>query len=58
MGVLHDLALLNLAILLEEAGDLSLGKFGVDTGDKEVRTGIDGTILVSAAILLPRRAGD
>ena len=55
MGVLHDLALLNLAILLEEAGDLSLGKLGVDTSDEEVGAGVDRTIFIPATILLSRR---
>ena len=55
VGVLHDLALLNLAILLEEAGDLSLGKLGVDTSDEEVGAGVDRTIFIPATILLSRR---
>jgi hypothetical protein len=44
--VAHDLALLNLAILFEHLGDLSLGQARVDSGDEEVGAGVDGTIIV------------
>lgn len=46
MRVLHDLALLDLTILLKEAGDLGLLQARVDAGDEEVRSGVDGTRVV------------
>lgn len=52
VGVLHDLALLDLAILLEEAGDLSLLETGVDAGDEEVGAGVDGTIVILVVVVV------
>jgi len=46
VGVLHDLALLYLSVLLKQTRDLILFKTRVDTGDKEVRAGVDGTIVI------------
>lgn len=47
VGVLHDLALLNLAVLLEETGNLSLLESGVDASNEEVGAGVPGTILLT-----------
>lgn len=52
VGVLHDLALLDLAILLEEAGDLGLLETGVDAGDEEVGAGVDGTIVILVVVVV------
>ena len=52
MGVLHDLALLNVTILLEEAGDLLLAQAGVNASDEEVGAGVDGTIIVLGATMM------
>jgi hypothetical protein len=55
VGVKHDLALLDLTVLLEQASDLGLGKTGVDTGDEKVGSGVDGAIILgrrSAAVVL------
>lgn len=52
MGVLHDLAFLDLAVFLEKAGDFGLREAGVNSGDEEVGTRVNGTIFVLAAILL------
>lgn len=55
MGVKHDLALLDLTVLLEQAGDLGLGKTGVDAGDEKVGSGVDGAIILgrgSSAVVL------
>jgi hypothetical protein len=44
--VKHDLAFLNLTILLEEAGNLGLREARVNASDEKVRTRIDGTIVL------------
>jgi hypothetical protein len=49
VGVLHDLALLDLAVFLKEAGDLGLLQARVDAGDEEVGTGVGGTVLILVA---------
>jgi hypothetical protein len=52
VGVLHDLALLDLAVLLEEAGDLRLLQARVDAGDEEVGAGVDRALVVLAAAVI------
>lgn len=52
MGILHDLALLDLAVFLEEAGDFRLGEAGMNSGNEEVGTRVNGAIFVLAAILV------
>ena len=47
--VKHDLALLNLTVLLEKTSDLSLGETWVDTSNKQVRSWVGGTIVWAAA---------
>lgn len=44
--VSHDLALLNLTILFKHLGDLSLRQTRMDTSDKEVGAGVNGTIVI------------
>lgn len=46
MGIAHDLALLDLSVLLEHLGDLALGKVGVDASDEEVGAWVHGTIII------------
>ena len=46
VGVLHDLALLNLAILLKKARNLCLGESGVNASDEEVGARVDGSIVI------------
>lgn len=48
VGVTHDLTLLNLAILLEEARDFRLGQARVDASDKKVGARVDGAIVITA----------
>ena len=48
VGVTHDLALLDLAVLLKEARNLLLGQTGMNAGDEQVRSGVDGTIIITA----------
>lgn len=48
MGVAHDLALLNLTVFLEKAGDLRFGQTRVNTSDEEVRARVDRTIVITA----------
>ena len=54
MGIKHDLALLNLTILFEQASDFSLRETWVNAGDEQVRAWIDSTITLGrwAAIIL------
>ena len=55
--VAHDLALLDLAILLEETVDFGLSQFGMNAGDEQVRTGVHGTIVaVFRTAVIPRGA--
>jgi hypothetical protein len=42
----HDLALLDLTILLEQASDLGLGETWVDAGDEQVRSRVHGAIVL------------
>lgn len=49
VGVAHDLALLDLAVLLEHARHLGLGQTGVDTGHEEVRAGVNCTVIIDIA---------
>lgn len=44
--VKHDLAFLNLTILLEKASNFSLRETRVDTSDEKVRARIDSTIIL------------
>jgi hypothetical protein len=50
--VFHDLALLDFTILLEQTGHLSLVETGMDSGDEEVGSRVNGTIFVFAIIFL------
>jgi hypothetical protein len=56
VGIAHDLALLDLAVLLEEASDLLLSQLGVDARDEEVGTGIGSSILIAILTTLGSRA--
>lgn len=56
--VLHDLAFLNLSIFLEEAGHFGLGEPGMNTGDEEVGTRVNGSVFILAAIVLLRATND
>jgi hypothetical protein len=51
VGILHDLALLDLTVLLKEARNLCLLEARVDTGDEEVGTRVDGTIVIILGLL-------
>ena len=44
--VKHDLALLNITILLEETSDLLLGKTWVDAGNENVGTRVNSTVVL------------
>lgn len=47
VGIAHNLALLDLTVLLEEARNLSLGQLRVDTSDEKVGSRVDGTIITT-----------
>jgi hypothetical protein len=46
VGVKHDLALLNITVFLEEAGNFLLGQTWVDTSDEKVGARVDCTIIL------------
>lgn len=52
--VAHDVALLDIAVFLEQTGDLLLGQAGVDASDEEVGSGVDGFIIATVARLWRR----
>jgi hypothetical protein len=52
VGVPHDLAFLNLAILLEEALDLGLLDARVDAGDEKVRARVHALVVLVAIVVL------
>ena len=59
VGIAHDLALFDLAVLFKEARNLRLGQSRVDTGDEKVGAWVDGSIIVSAAhVVLGAATGD
>jgi hypothetical protein len=45
VGIEHDLALLDIAILLKETSNLLLRETRVDTSHEEVRSRVDGSII-------------
>jgi hypothetical protein len=58
VGIKHDLALLNVAVLLEKTGDLLLRETRVDTSHEEVGSGVHGSIIRGrATVVLGRAAG-
>jgi hypothetical protein len=56
VGVKHDLALLNITVLLKETGDLLLRETRVDAGHEEVGSGVDGSIIGGRATVVLGRA--
>jgi hypothetical protein len=42
----HDRAVLDIAVLLEQTGNIGLGQTRVDTSDEKVRAGVDGTFFI------------
>lgn len=46
MGIGHDGAVVDIAVLLEKTGDIGLGQTRMDTGDEEVGTGVDRAFIV------------
>jgi hypothetical protein len=46
MGVKHDLAFLDVTILLEEAGHLCLGQAWVNTRHEKVGAWVDSTVIL------------
>lgn len=55
--VAHDVALLNLAILLEQAADFFLRQARVDASHEEVRARVAAVVIVTAARVWGRAAG-
>jgi hypothetical protein len=52
VGIAHDLAFLDLAVFLEQPGDLSLSEFRVNAGHEEIRARIDSAVVVFSAVLI------
>jgi len=58
MGIKHDLALLNIAVFLEETGNFNFSETRMDTGDEEVGAWVDSTIILRwTTIVLGRTTG-
>lgn len=51
MWVTHDVALLDLSILLEQTGDFILAQAWVDAGDEEVGARVSGLVVVAVVAL-------
>lgn len=47
--ITHNVALLHVAVLLEELADLLLVETRVDAGDEQIRSRVDGLVVVAAA---------
>jgi len=52
--VAHDIALLDVAILLEQTSDLVLSKARMDSGDEEVRAGVARVVVLTLLARLRR----
>jgi hypothetical protein len=50
MGIAHDVALLDLTVLLEETRDLFLRERGVDARDEEVGARVDAVVFLAVAL--------
>jgi hypothetical protein len=46
MGIKHDLALLNVTVLLKETSNLDFSEARMDTSNKEIRSGVNSTIIL------------
>lgn len=51
MGIAHDVALLDLSILLKEAGDLFLAESWMNAGDEEVGSSVHGVLAIISILL-------
>ena len=58
MRILHDLALLHVAVLLKETRDFLLAQARVDTGHKQVGSRVDGTLVVLGRVIILGRSAD
>lgn len=56
VGITHNLALLNLAVLLKEASNLLLRQLRMDAGDEKVGSGVDRVIIIAVLATLGCRA--
>ena len=56
VGIKHDLALLNITVLLEKAGHFLLRETRMDASDEQVGTRVDGTIILGWATVTLGRA--
>jgi hypothetical protein len=50
MGVAHDVALLDIAILFKETRDFILSERGVDAGDEQIRARVAALVVVVPAL--------
>ena len=58
MGIKHDLALFDITIFLEEAGNFSLGETGVDSGDEKVGARVDSAVILGRTTIVLGRAAE
>jgi hypothetical protein len=52
VGIKHDLALLDITVFLKETSDFLLGKARVNTGNEEVRAGINCAVILGRTALI------
>jgi hypothetical protein len=56
VGVKHDRAVVNIAVLLKQTRDVGLGQTWVDASDKEVGTAVEGTFILLLDRLASQRS--
>jgi hypothetical protein len=56
VGVKHDRAVLDIAILFKQTRNIRLGQARVNTGNEEVRASIDGTFILFLDRLASQRS--
>jgi hypothetical protein len=56
VGVKHDRAVLDIAILFKQTRNIRLGQARVNTSNEEVRAGIDGTFILFLDRLASQRS--
>jgi hypothetical protein len=56
VGVKHDRAILDIAVLFKQTRNIRLGQAWVNTSNKEVRASIDGTFILLLDRLASQRS--
>jgi hypothetical protein len=58
VGIKHDLALLDITVFLEEAGNFSLSETRVNAGDEQVGAWVDSAIILGRTTIVLGRAAE